>query len=172
MPKFTVGGDKDMPTVLGVFNGESEAKTAVDKMKEKGISEDKISLVAKQDGNDNIEAGEEMAGNDQNLADGATTGGALGGAAGILAGAGLLAIPGVGPVLAAGPVAAGLTGAATGGVAGGLVDYGLDQETGERYAGEVEQGKILVAAEDTDENKINEVSDILRKEGANDVATH
>ncbi|AGB40461.1 hypothetical protein Halha_0485 [Halobacteroides halobius DSM 5150] len=172
MTKFTVGGDKDMSTVLGVFNNESEANNAVNKMKDKGISEDKISLVAKQNKDADIEAGAEMTGTDQNLADGSVTGGALGGAAGILAGAGLLTIPGAGPFLAAGPLAAGLTGAASGGVAGGLVDYGLDQQAGQRYAKRVEEGKILVAAEGTDETRINDVADILRKEGAKDVATH
>lgn len=161
-----------MPTVLGVFNNEDKAKNAINKIKNKEISEDKISLIAKQDENDDFEAGEDMMGTDQNLTDGTTAGGTLGGLAGLLTGAGLLTIPGVGPILAAGPLAAGLSGATAGGVTGGLVDYGLNQETGEKYAQEVEQGNILIAAENTEETQVNDIANILREEGANSVETH
>jgi hypothetical protein len=108
----------------------------------------------------------------QNLVDGTALGGALGGAAGLLAGAGLLAIPGLGPVLAAGPIAAGLAGLAAGGVAGGLIDYGIDQQAGERYGAEVEQGKVLVAVEDDDEERLNDFAAKLKEFGAYDIANH
>ncbi|GAB6138861.1 hypothetical protein [Halanaerobaculum tunisiense] len=170
MPKFNLGGDRAMSTVLGVFSDQDVAKQAIEEMENQGVSEEQISLVAKQDETDDAEAGAEMT-EGQNLTDGAATGGVAGGLAGALAGAGLLAVPGVGPLLAAGPLAAGLTGATTGGVAGGLVDYGLDEETGEKYAMEVEQGNILVAAEDTAETKIDDVADILQNKGANEVTT-
>ncbi|MGM0370638.1 MAG: general stress protein [Bacillota bacterium] len=163
-----------MPTVLGVFDGEDQAQNAIDKLKTKGVSEEKISLIAKHQGeNDDMEASEELGGhNKDRVTDGAATGGTLGGIAGILAGVGLLTIPGVGPILAAGPLAGGITGAAAGGITGGLVDYGLDEEAGEKYAQEVKEGKILVAAEDTAEEKIDNLAGILRDEGANDVTTH
>jgi uncharacterized membrane protein len=171
--KFVLGGDQIMPTVLGVFDGEDQAQNAIDKLKTKGVSEEKISLIAKhQDNNDDMEASEELAGQQESVTDGAATGGTLGGIAGILAGVGLLTIPGVGPILAAGPIAGGLTGAAAGGITGGLVDYGLDEEAEEKYAQEVKEGKILVAAEDTAEEKIDNLAGILRDEGANDVTTH
>jgi hypothetical protein len=160
-----------MPVVLGVFEDEKSAKQAINKMKDQGISEDEISLVARQQEGDDFEAGD-MGGADQNLSDGAATGGVLGGLAGLLAGAGMLTIPGVGPILAAGPISAGLSGAAAGGIAGGLADFGVDEETGQRYAQEVEQGKILVAAENTENTKIDEVASLLREEGAKDVETH
>ncbi|WP_018250177.1 general stress protein [Orenia marismortui] len=172
MPKFTIGGAKDMPKVLGLFNDQEAAKSAISSIKDLGISEDKISLVAKNGEDQDIEAGAEMGAEGQNLVDGTTTGGAIGGVAGVLASAGLLAIPGLGPVLAAGPIAAGLTGAAAGGVTGGLVDYGIDQQEGERYAGEVEGGNILVAVEDTEQEKINDVAAKLKDAGSYDVATH
>jgi len=122
------------------------------------------------EGND-IEA-DYMGTGGQNLVDGTALGGALGGAAGLLAGAGLLAIPGLGPVLAAGPIAAGLAGLAAGGVAGGLIDYGIDQQAGERYGAEVEQGKVLVAVEDEDEERLNDVAAKLKEFGAYDIANH
>ena len=161
-----------MPVVLGVFENEDKAKRAISEMKERGISENDISVVARHEQREDMEAGAEMGQGEQNISDGAATGGALGGIAGLLAGAGMLTIPGVGPILAAGPISAGLSGVAAGGIAGGLVDYGVDEETGERYAQEVEQGRILVAAEDTDESRVDEVADILRDKGANDVETH
>ncbi|WP_176714113.1 hypothetical protein [Orenia metallireducens] len=108
----------------------------------------------------------------QNLVDGTALGGALGGAAGLLAGAGLLAIPGLGPVLAAGPIAAGLAGLAAGGVAGGLIDYGIDQQDGERYGAEIEKGKVLVAVEDDDEERLNDIAAKLKESGAYDIANH
>lgn len=159
-----------MSVVLGVFEHEDEAKRAISEMKDRGISEDDISVIARHDKQEDMEAGGEMG--EQDLSDGAATGGALGGIAGLLAGAGMLTIPGVGPILAAGPISAGLSGVAAGGIAGGLVDYGVDEEAGERYAQEVEQGRILVAAEGSEDNGIDQVADILRDKGANDVETH
>ena len=160
-----------MPVVLGVFDDQNSAKQAISEMKDRGIAENDISLVARQEEESDMEAGQ-MGAEGQDLSDGAATGGALGGLAGLLAGAGMLTIPGVGPILAAGPISAGLSGVAAGGIAGGLADYGVDQQTGEKYADAVEQGRILVAAEDTEETKIDEVADILRNQGAEDVETH
>jgi hypothetical protein len=107
----------------------------------------------------------------QNLTNGTTTGGTLGGLAGILGGVGAMAIPGIGPILAAGPIAAGLTGAVTGGLAGGLVDLGIPEERGQYYEEEVKKGGILATVE-ADQDKINDVASYLRSSGARDVETH
>ncbi|WP_051412074.1 hypothetical protein [Halonatronum saccharophilum] len=168
MPRFLMRGAKNMPKVLGLFRDKAEAERAVQAMKELGVEENRISLVAKHQEGADVEAGREMGGTDS-IADGTATGGAIGGIAGILAGAGLLAVPGLGPILAAGPLAAGLSGLAAGGVAGGLVDYGMDEETGQRYANELESGRILVGVEDAQEEKINEVTSVLKDSGAYDV---
>jgi len=111
---------------------------------------------------------------DQNLADGAATGGAIGGLAGIAASLGALTIPGIGPILAAGPIAAGLTGVAAGGIAGSLVDMGIPQERGDYYENEVKSGKILAAVDlmDADDAEIEEISSIFHDYGANDVEVH
>ncbi|MFW6238690.1 MAG: general stress protein [Halanaerobiales bacterium] len=164
-----------MSTVIGVFDNQSQAEKAVNKIREAGITEDKISIVAKRD---NIEGADEQQnqGNDatltdQNLSGGTTTGGVLGGLAGILGGAGALAIPGVGPILAAGPIAAGLTGAVAGGIAGGLIDMGIPEERGQHYEQQVKQGKILATVE-AEQNKIEDVTNFMRKNGASDVESH
>lgn len=169
------GGNK-LSTVIGVFDDQNQAERAVNEIKKAGITNDKISIVAKEDqvqNKDTHNQGENDDNNylNQNLTTGTTTGSALGGLAGILGGAGALAIPGVGPILAAGPIAAGLTGAVTGGLTGGLVDLGVPKQRGEYYEEEVKKGGILATVE-TDQNQINDVASYMRRSGARDVETH
>jgi len=102
---------------------------------------------------------------------GTTVGGTLGGLAGIAAGAGALVIPGIGPILAVGPLAAGLTGAAAGGLTGALVDMGIPEDRGNYYEEQVKQGNILAVVE-SKENMVDEVSDVMRKNDARDVERH
>ena len=106
------------------------------------------------------------------VSEGTTWGGALGGLTGLLAGAGALAIPGIGPIIAAGPLAATLSGAVAGGVAGGLIDLGIPEDRGRYYEEEVKRGKILAVIESDDDNKLEDAVDVLREYGANDVETH
>ena len=168
-----------MYKVIGLFENEQSAKSTVEEIKSKGISEERISLVAKNNEAEDMEAGTQTQtqtktrrGNQTDgIGDGIATGGALGGIAGILAGAGMLAIPGVGPILAAGPLAAGISGLAAGGIAGGLIDYGLDEEQGQRYAQEIERGRILVAVEDEEETRIDDIAAMMENRGAFEVET-
>ena len=156
-------------TVLGVFNSVSQAEKAADDLQRKGISRDEISIVAKEASAKR--GGDRDRGANQDLSQGVSTGGAIGGAAGLLAGIGALAIPGVGPIIAAGPIAAALTGAVTGGVAGGLVDWGVPEESGRRYEGHVKEGKIVAAIKCADD-KVEDCAEVLRSNGAFDVETH
>ena len=162
-----------MSTVIGVFESQRQAENAVNQIRNAGITEDKISIAAKRDNIENANQADQEAGDitQQNLSDGTATGGVIGGVAGILGGAGALAIPGVGPILAAGPIAAGLTGAVTGGIAGGLIDMGIPEDRGQHYEQQIKQGKILTAVE-TDQNNINEIADQLRQSGAKDIESH
>lgn len=158
-------------TVLGVFDGVDQAERAADELQKRGFGSDEISIVAKESvsrGGGDRGRGRGM---NTSLTQGVTTGGAIGGAAGLLAGVGALAIPGIGPILAAGPIAATLTGAVTGGLAGGLIDWGIPEETGRKYEERVKEGKI-VAAVKTDDDKVQDAGDILRRNGASDVETH
>lgn len=159
-----------MSTIIGVFHDKDAAERALNEIRNAGITDDKISLVAKDDQQkQNNEEGRDNL--DQNLTAGTATGGTLGGLSGLAVGAGALAIPGIGPIIAAGPIAAGLTGAAAGGIAGGLVDMGIPQDRGNYYEEQVKSGKILTAVE-ADDNKINDVASFLRDNGATDVETH
>lgn len=160
-------------TVVGVFDSREQAEKAVSEMRNSGYDTDEISIVAKGS-RDNDGGGQE--GDDDTLgmgtvADGTTTGGVLGGLAGLALGAGALAVPGLGPIIAAGPIAGLISGAATGGVAGGLLDWGIPEERGRYYEGEVKKGKILAAVR-ANEKKVNEAADIMRQNGAKDVETH
>ena len=154
--------------VIGVFNEKDRAESALQELKAKGYERD-LSLVAR-DEEKSMDSGAASFG-DQNLAEGTYTGGALGGIAGLLAGVGALLIPGIGPIVAAGPIAATLTGVVGGGLAGGLIDYGIPEERGEYYEEQVRQGGILVSVKSSDE-RIDEAASILRHYGASDVETH
>ncbi len=158
-------------TVLGVFENTSQAERAVDDLQRQGFNRKEISIVAKESkvGRGDRSRGDMEAG--QDISGGITTGGAIGGVAGLLAGVGALAIPGLGPIVAAGPIAAALSGAVTGGIAGGLIDWGVPEDVGQRFEQRVREGKILAVVR-TDDNKINEAADIFRRHGAREVETH
>jgi hypothetical protein len=156
-------------TVIGVFKSRGQADKTVDEFKSKGFGEKEINVVAREDRAGGGGESEGMMGG--RLQSGIATGGTIGGLAGVLAGVGALAIPGIGPVIAAGPIAAGLTGAVAGGVAGGLVDLGIPEDRGKFYEGRVREGDIVVAIR-SDERKVDEAAQIMRRNGASDVETH
>ena len=157
-------------TVVGLFRSKDQAEEAIRELRARDFDEMDISLIARGEGDGN--GNENMSYENQNLADGTATGGTIGGLAGLLAGAGALLIPGIGPIIAAGPLAGALTGIVTGGIAGGLIDYGIPEEEGERYEQEVHSGNIMVAVETDDEELLDDVSSVFRENGAYDVKSH
>jgi len=162
-------------TVVGVFSSKKNAEEAVRALRDRGFHKE-ISIAAKDEegrhrggqGRSDMEVG----GMDMSEArEGAAWGGTLGGLTGLLAGAGALAIPGIGPIVAAGPLAAALTGAVAGGVAGGLLDMGIPEEEGKRYEEDVKQGKVLAIVE-TDQGRASDAEEILRSQGADEVTSY
>ena len=147
--------------VIGVYDNGDDAVRAVEELKAQGYDRDDISIVAKD--RDEVEAVNAETGTktEEGLAAGAATGGLLGGATGLLAGVGALAIPGIGPILAAGPIAAMLTGAAvgagTGGLAGALIGMGIPEDEADQYEHDVKEGKLLVLL-DPNARKINSIN--------------
>jgi uncharacterized membrane protein len=143
--------------LVGVYDNEREAIQAVEDLKRQGYATEDISVISKND--DEVDHINEATGTktEEGLAAGAATGGVLGGLTGLLAGIGALAIPGIGPIVAAGPIAATLTGAAVGagagGLAGALIGMGIPEDEADRYEGYVKEGKILVVVE-RDENRV------------------
>ena len=106
---------------------------------------------------------------------GATTGGATGGVIGLLAGIGALAIPGVGPLIAAGPIMAALSGAAvgaaTGGVVGGLVGLGIPEIEAKRYDEKLKTGNYLIAVHADESEDVDRAQKIFKNAGAEDIST-
>ena len=104
---------------------------------------------------------------------GAGTGGVLGGALGWVVGIGALAIPGVGPFIAAGPIMAALGGAAigatAGGIAGGLIGMGIPELEAKRYEGKVKAGNILISVHTDDSDEIDRAKEIFETAGAEDI---
>ncbi|TWT13246.1 general stress protein [Planomicrobium sp. CPCC 101079] len=138
--------------VVGSFNTENEAINAIEDLKRQGYNSEDISVLSKDKQETETVAGETDTNFVEGAATGATAGGALGGLGGVLAGMGALAIPGIGPIVAAGPVAAGLMGAAAGagagGLAGALIGMGVPDDEAEEYGRHFDEGRILVLAEE------------------------
>src|SRR2546423_1720350 len=111
----------------------------------------------------------------EGAAAGGPTGEIIGGPLGWLAGIGLLAIPGVGPFIAAGPIMALLgglgVGAAVGGVTGALIGMGIPEYVATRYEGRIKGGCILLSVHADDSKWIHKAKAILEKTGADDIAS-
>ncbi|MEK5254428.1 general stress protein [Paenibacillus sp. FSL F4-0125] len=138
--------------IVGIFDTEQEATRAIEGLQNQGFSNDEISVITRD--RDELRHISDDTGTmaPEGVATGAATGGVLGGVTGLLAGIGALAIPGIGPILAAGPIVATLTGVAVGagagGLVGGLIGLGIPEDEAKEYEGYVESGKILVLVED------------------------
>jgi hypothetical protein len=153
-----------MKTVTGLFDDYSDARSAVSRLEAAGVPSDDISIVSNRSGRVD---GESNAG--EGAATGASIGAAVGGAGGLLTGLGLMAIPGVGPVVAAGWLAATAAGAAAGAVAGGaaggligaLTKSGVSEEDAHLYAEGIRRGGTLVTAR-VDEARASEAQSILQ----------
>jgi hypothetical protein len=106
---------------------------------------------------------------------GALSGGVLGGVGGWLVGIGSLAIPGLGPFVAAGPIMAALggaaAGAAAGGLAGALIGMGIPEFEAKLYEGKVRGGNILISVHTEDGDEVKVAKDVMKRAGADDIAT-
>ncbi len=160
-----------MKTVVALFNTFTDAQQTVETVVNAGIDRADVSLIANDaSGEYKVYTGDYREGDA--TASGAVGGAAVGGAIGLLAGLGALAIPGVGPVIAAGPLLSALlgagVGAATGGLAGALIDVGVSQEEAQYYVEGVRRGGTLLSV-NTSEERANEIAQLLQHGGAVDV---
>lgn len=157
--------------IVSVFTSRGQAEGAAEQLRQAGFDKE-ISIITKGEKNQKQGNNNGMSmGTSDSVADGATTGASLGALGGLALGAGALAIPGFGPLLAAGPIAAALSGAAAGGLGGALVDMGIPETDSKNYENDVKQGKTLIAVECSD-NKAKAAQDILRQSGADSVKLH
>jgi hypothetical protein len=134
-------------TIVAMFDNTSDAHAAVRELVDNGFTRESISIISREGADQYGELLDPMPMDD--TVEGVAGGALLGGLTGLVVGLFALAIPGVGPVIAAGPIAAALTGAGvgavTGGLVGALVDLGYDEDTAGYYAEGVRRGGVLVA---------------------------
>jgi hypothetical protein len=161
--------------VFGIFSTQAQAEQGVDALQAAGFRSDDISVLAPDQQTSKELAAEKNTKAPEGTTTGATTGGALGGTLGLLAGIGALAIPGLGPFIAAGPIMATLAGlgvgAATGGLIGALVGMGIPEYEAKRYEGRVKEGSILVSVHCDDSDWVSKAKDILGRAGAEDISS-
>src|ERR1700722_17964256 len=136
-------------SVFCIATTREQADQIVAWLKDSGFSNNDISVLFPDKGTTRDFAHQKSTKAPEGAVAGAGTGGVLGGALGWLAGIGALAIPGLGPVMAAGPIAAALSGvavgAAVGGIAGALVGMGIPEYEARRYEGKIRDGNILIS---------------------------
>jgi hypothetical protein len=163
--------------VFGIFATTGAAEAAVDHLIQTGFSNQDVSVLMSDVDATRDFAHEKNTKAPEGTAVGATTGGVVGGTLGVLAGIGALgalAIPGIGPLLAVGPIMAGLAGLGVGGAVGGLVGalvgLGIPEYEAKRYEGRVKNGGILLSVHCTTSADIDRAKHMLKACGAEDIA--
>lgn len=161
--------------VYGILSTTAQAETVVDNLKRDNFSNNDISVLFPDKSGTKDFAHEKHTKAPEGAATGAGTGGAIGGALGWLIGIGSLAIPGVGPFIAAGPIMAALSGAAIGATVGGLVGtlvgLGIPEFEAKSYEGKIQKGGILVAIHTEDGDQRKRAKEILKAAGAEDISS-
>lgn len=161
--------------VYGIYATPGTAEAAVDHFLERGFSNAAISVLLPDDQSTRAFAHEKETKAPEGTATGATTGGILGGTLGLLAGIGALAIPGVGPLIAAGPIMATLAGVGVGGAVGGLVGalvgMGIPEYEAKRYEGAVKGGGTLLSVHCDTSEQIDLAKRSLKETGAKDISS-
>jgi outer membrane lipoprotein SlyB len=178
--------------VFSLATNDDQARRIVDRLLSAGFSNEDISILYpdrnKDKGRTNrmgdVEYEESIKGNittekhskaPEGAVAGAATGGILGGSLGLLAGIGALAIPGMGPFIAAGPIMAALSGSAVGGsvglLIGTLIGSGIPEFEAKKYEEGLRQGNILISVHTDNDEEIRSAKDILKEEGAKDISS-
>src|ERR1700726_4261841 len=161
--------------VFGIYPNYASVENGVDGLKAAGFSNRDISVLFPQSAGSKDFAHEKGTKAPEGATAGAGTGVVLGGAMGWLMGVGALAIPGLGPFIAAGPIMATLAGAgvggAVGGVAGALVGMGIPEYEAKRYEGRVKDGGILLSVHSDDSDWKKRAKQILEATGAQDISS-
>lgn len=161
--------------VFGIYATPATAENGVDHLLSLGFTNPAISVLMPDDETTRAFAHEKNTKAPEGTATGAATGGVIGGTLGLLAGIGMLAIPGIGPLIAAGPIVAALAGVgaggAVGGVVGALVGMGIPEYEAKRYEGAVKGGGTLLSVHCDTSEQITLAKQGLRDTGARDVAS-
>ena len=161
-------------SVIAIVPTHQQAEAIVDQLRAAGFSGSDISALFPDKRSGKDFAHEKNTKAPEGAMTGASTGGLLGGALGWLVGIGALAIPGVGPFIAAGPIMAALGGAAIGGTVGGitgaLIGLGIPEYEAKRYEGMIRDGNILISVHTDKSDQIARVKEIFKQGGAKDIS--
>jgi hypothetical protein len=162
--------------VFGIYSTLAAVEYATNLLAHSGFATSEISVLMPESLGGPRDMGTEKATKaPEGAAAGVTAGGVIGGTLGVLAGIGLLAIPGLGPFIAAGPIMAGLAGlgvgGAVGGVTGAFVGMGIPEFEAKRYEGRLQKGGILLSVHCDTSEDIKRSKEILRTTGAEDVSS-
>src|SRR5271155_4892004 len=152
--------------VFGIYKSTEQAERAVDQIMAAGFSNNDISVLLPDIRSSKEFAHEKNTKAPEGTTTGVTTGGVIGGTLGLLAGIGALAIPGVGPFIAAGPIMGALAGlgagAAVGGLIGALIGMGIPEYEAKRYGGHIRAGGVLLSVHCDTSDEITRAKEILK----------
>lgn len=166
---------KSTKAVIGLVASQAQAENIVGQLQRAGFSNNDISALFPDKKGTRDFAHEQNTKAPEGAVAGASAGGAIGGTMGLLAGIGALAIPGLGPFIAAGPIMAALSGAAAGaavgGIAGALIGMGIPELEAKQYEGKVKGGNILLSVHVDDRDERARAKKILEAGGATDIVT-
>jgi hypothetical protein len=161
--------------VIGLVDSESRAGSVVNDLRNAGFATSDVSVLFPDRAGTRDFAHEKNTKAPEGAVTGVGAGGVIGGALGLLAGIGTLAIPGLGPFIAAGPIMAALSGAAAGatvgGIAGALIGLGIPELEAKRYAGKVQSGNILISVHADSSEEVGRAKKVLEAAGVQDVST-
>ena len=161
--------------VFGIYRNRLDVEEAVDALRAEGFRSTDISVLFPENEGTKDFAHEKATKAPEGTAAGAGTGAVVGGTLGWLAGIGALAIPGLGPLIAAGPIVAALTGVgvggAIGGISGALIGMGIPEYEAKRYEGRVKEGGLLLSVHSDNSDWTRKAKDILERTGADDVSS-
>ena len=162
-------------SVFGIYRTVAQAERAVDALVRASFSNNDISVLAPDTQSTKDFAHEKHTKAPEGATTGVAAGGALGGTLGLLAGVGALAIPGLGPFIAAGPIMGALAGLGVGGAVGGLVGalvgMGIPEYEAKRYEGRVKDGGVLLSVHCATSDEITRAKKILEQTGAEDISS-
>ena len=160
--------------VFGIFVSRGAAEYAILGLKDAGFSSSDVAILLPESFSRDIGT-ERASKGPEGVTAGAGTGAVIGGVLGWLVGIGSIAIPGIGPFIAAGPIVAALAGVGVGGtvggLAGGLIGLGIPEYEAKRYEGRIREGGILVSVHCDSSEEIDRARNVLVRAGAQDVSS-
>lgn len=167
--------NKGRKVVFGIFDSKSHVERGVETLKSEGFRNSDVSVLMSSMQSSKEFAHEKSTKAPEGATTGVATGALLGGTLGWLAGIGTLAIPGIGPFVAAGPIMAALAGAGAGsvlgGVTGALIGFGIPEYEAKRYEGLIKNGGILLSVHVDDSEWEKKAFDLLKSCGARDISS-